>query len=127
MKTVTPHARAVKTLSRNSAGYFFTVTVLTIVAMALLPCSIQAQEPDAEVLVAEGILAYDAKRYEEAISLFSQAVARDPRQARGFYYLALSHLARGQVEQAIAPLTTLHVLAHPIWTRPINWALPTLP
>ena len=110
MKTVTPHARAVKTLSRNSAGYFFTVTVLTIVAMALLPCSIQAQEPDAEVLVAEGILAYDAKRYEEAISLFSQAVARDPRQTRGFYYLALSHLARGQAEQAIAPLTTLHVL-----------------
>lgn len=95
---------------RHSSCLVLTVTILTVVAMALLPCSAQAQEADAEVLVAEGILAYDAKRYDEAVSLFSKAVALDPRNARAFYYLALCHLARGQVEQAIAPLTALRTL-----------------
>lgn len=95
---------------RHSSYLVLTVTILTVVAMALLPCSAQAQEADAEVLVAEGILAYDAKRYDEAVSLFSKAVALDPRNARAFYYLALCHLARGQVEQAITPLTALRTL-----------------
>jgi tetratricopeptide (TPR) repeat protein len=110
MKTVPAQACKMTVLPRSSPGIFFTITFLAIVAMVLMPCVVQAQEADAEVLVAEGILAYDAKRYDEAISLFSKAVALDPRHARAFYYLALCHLARGQAEQAIAPLTTLHTL-----------------
>lgn len=84
--------------------------ILILMAMAVPPGSAQAQEADAEVLVAEGILAYDAKRYDEAAALFSQAVATDPRNARALYYLALCHLARGQAGLAIAPLTALHAL-----------------
>jgi tetratricopeptide (TPR) repeat protein len=84
--------------------------IFLILTLIGLPNSIQAQEADAEVLVAEGIFAYDAKRYDEAISLFSRAVALNPRHGRAFYYLALCHLARGQAEQAIAPLTALHTL-----------------
>ena len=75
-----------------------------------MPSSVQAQEADAEVLVAEGIFAYDAKRYDEAIALLSKATALNPRQARAFYYLALCHLAQGHVEQAITPLNTLRSL-----------------
>ncbi|MGC3976416.1 MAG: tetratricopeptide repeat protein [Nitrospira sp.] len=110
MKTVPAHTGNKKTLARSSLGTLFTITLLAAVAMVLLPCSVQAQEADAEVLVAEGILAYDANRYDEAISLFSKAVALDPSHARAFYYLGLCHLARGQAERAIAPLTTLHTL-----------------
>lgn len=84
--------------------------ILILMAMAVPPGSAQAQAADAEVLVAEGILAYDAKRYDEAAALFSQAVATDPRNARALYYLALCHLARGQAGLAIAPLTALHAL-----------------
>ena len=76
----------------------------------MLTCSVQAQEADAEVLVAEGIFAYDAKRYDEAIALLSKAVALNPRQARAMYYLALCHLAKGHADQALAPLTTLRSL-----------------
>lgn len=110
MKTVPAHVGYMRTFTRSFPGSCFTITVFIIVAMVLLPCAVQAQEADAEVLVAEGILAYDAKRYDEAISIFSKAIALDPRHARAFYYLALCHLARGQAAQAIAPLTTLHTL-----------------
>ena len=89
---------------------FLLMMILILMAMAVPPGSVQAQEADAEVLVAEGILAYEAKRYDEAAALFSRAVATDPRNARAFYYLALCHLARGQAELAIAPLTALHTL-----------------
>lgn len=84
--------------------------ILVLLPTVSLPCSVQAQEADAEVLVAEGVLAYDAKRYDEAIALLSRAVALNPHQARAFYYLALCHLARGHAEQALAPLTTLRAL-----------------
>ncbi|HRB81738.1 MAG TPA: hypothetical protein PK614_05695, partial [Nitrospira sp.] len=40
--------------------------ILILMAMAVPPGSAQAQAADAEVLVAEGILAYEAKRYDEA-------------------------------------------------------------
>jgi tetratricopeptide (TPR) repeat protein len=94
---------------------FLLMMILILMAMAVPPGSVQAQEADAEVLVAEGILAYEAKRYDEAAALFSRAVATDPRNARAFYYLALCHLARGQAELAIAPLTAS---AHPSPIRP---------
>ncbi len=101
--SITSRSHLLRILTRTSA-------ILVLLTIVLLPCSVQAQEADAEVLVAEGIIAYDAKRYDEAISLLSRAVALNPRHARAFYYLALCHLARGQAEQAIAPLTTLHTL-----------------
>ncbi len=84
--------------------------VFILFALLSLPCPVQAQEADAEVLVAEGIFAYDANRYDEAIALLSRAIALDPRHARAVYYLALCHLARGHAEQAIPPLTILRAL-----------------
>ncbi len=86
------------------------LTVLILLSTVWLSGSVHAQEADAEVLVAEGVFAYDAGRYEEAIALLSRAVALNPSQARGYYYLALCHLARGHAEQAVAPLTTLQAL-----------------
>jgi tetratricopeptide (TPR) repeat protein len=89
---------------RFPSALFMLLTLLSV------PCTVQAQQADAEVLVAEGILAYDANRYDEAIALLSRAVALDSHQARAFYYLALSHLALGHAEQSITPLTTLRTL-----------------
>lgn len=84
--------------------------ILIFLPTMLLPCVVQAQEADAEVLVAEGVFAYEAKRYEEAIVLLSKAVALNPRQARALYYLALCQLAQGHTQEALAPLTTLRSL-----------------
>lgn len=93
------------TIGRALRWLLFCIAVMTV-----LPTSAHAQEADAEVLVAEGILAFDDKHYDDAIALLSRAIALDPNNARGFYYLALCHLARGQAEQALAPLATLHHL-----------------
>lgn len=104
----------VEPISRIDGAPFLSLRHLPAIFLILtligLPNSIQAQEADAEVLVAEGIFAYDAKRYDEAISQFSRAVALNPRHGRAFYYLALCHLARGQAEQAIAPLNMIRPL-----------------
>ena len=103
-------AIGVASRSRLCLTMRFLSAILILLSTILPPCSVQAQEADAEVLAAEGIVAYDAKRYDEAIALLSRAVALDPRHARAFYYLALCHLAQGHTEQAIAPLSTLRTL-----------------
>ena len=87
-----------------------TSVIFIFLTMISTPSSLQAQEADVEVLVAEGIFAYDSKRFDEAIALLSKAVALNPRLARAFYYLGLSHLARGQAEQALTPLSMLRTL-----------------
>jgi tetratricopeptide (TPR) repeat protein len=69
-----------------------------------------AQEPDAEVAAAEGILAYRTQRYEEALQLFRQALQFYPQNTRALYFLGLTYLALGRTEQALAPLETLHDL-----------------
>jgi len=72
--------------------------------------TVTAQEADAEVLVAEAILNYEAKRYDEAIPLLSKASELAPGHARALYYLGLCHLGRGHAEQSIEPFTKLHLL-----------------
>lgn len=72
------------------------------------PPPADAQEPDAEVAAAEGILAYRTERYQEAVGHFRRALQFHPRNARALYFLGLTYLALGQAEQAVAPLATLH-------------------
>ncbi len=100
-------------LSNRSVGLLSMrdlLSIFVLLTLVYLPDSVQAQMADSEILVAEGIIAYDAKHYDEAIALFSRAVELNPGHARAFYYLSQCHLARGQAERAIAPLTVLHTL-----------------
>ncbi|MBX3235342.1 MAG: tetratricopeptide repeat protein [Nitrospiraceae bacterium] len=87
------------------------LTISLIVALGFfqpwMPSAV-AQMADADVLVAEAILSYEHKRYDEAIALLTKATELDPNNARALYYLALCHLARGDAAQAVAPLVTLH-------------------
>lgn len=86
------------------------VTFMVIVMLAWFPVCSLAQQADAEVLVAEGILAFDAKQFDEARAYFARAISLDPGHGRAYYYLARCHLAQGRPDLAIAPLTTLHQL-----------------
>lgn len=85
-------------------------TFMVVVMLVWLPVCSLAQQADAEVLVAEGILAFDAKQFDEARAFFARAISLDPGHGRAFYYLARCHLAQGRPDLAIAPLTTLHQL-----------------
>ncbi|MGQ0812620.1 MAG: tetratricopeptide repeat protein [Nitrospiraceae bacterium] len=87
--------------------------VMTLVALGtslILSASAIAQQADAEVLVAQAALAYNTKRYDEALRFLRQALELDPRNTRALFYKSLTYLAMGEADQAIPPLETLHSL-----------------
>jgi Tfp pilus assembly protein PilF len=62
------------------------------------------------VLVAQAVLAYEDKRYEEALDLLTRARTYDAQNTRGLYYLGLTQLALQHPEEAIEPLEAAHRL-----------------
>jgi tetratricopeptide (TPR) repeat protein len=82
------------------------------VMMLLCPLSsvAQSQQADADVLVAQAVLAYDAGNYDQALDLLKRALEFDAKNPRGLYYTGLTYLALKQPEQAVAPLETLRGL-----------------
>jgi tetratricopeptide (TPR) repeat protein len=71
------------------------------------PLTMAAQQADADVLVAQAVLAYDDGRYEEALGILNRALAVDSKNARGLYYQGLTYLALQQPGQAVSSLETL--------------------
>ena len=59
-----------------------------------------AQQSEADVFVAQAILAYDARRYDEALSLLKEALAQDPNNVEALYYSGLVLMAQQKTEQA---------------------------
>ena len=60
-----------------------------------------AQQSEADVFVAQAILAYDARRYDEALSLLKEALAQDPNNVEALYYSGLVLMAQQKTEQAV--------------------------
>jgi tetratricopeptide (TPR) repeat protein len=52
-----------------------------------------AQQSEADVFVGQAILAYDDRRYEEALGLLRKALKLDPANAEALYYTGLVYLA----------------------------------
>src|ERR1700720_1230682 len=63
-----------------------------------------AQQSEADVFVAQAILAYDARRYDEALSLLQEALAQDPNNVEALYYSGLVLMAQQKTEQAVEVL-----------------------
>ena len=76
--------------------------ILVFLSFSVIPVS--AQQSEADVLVAQGILAYEDKRYAEAFSLFSEALKFDPGNTEALYYLGLVHLAQAHPALAVEVL-----------------------
>jgi tetratricopeptide (TPR) repeat protein len=87
---------------------FFSAVVAGVCFLATVHA--HGQEPDAEVAATEGVLAYRVQHYQDALKLLRTALEFHRQNARALYYLGLTHLALGQVEQAVPPLETLHDL-----------------
>ncbi len=92
----------------SASGLFFFLLVGLALVCLIAPPVTHAQRGDADVLVAEAVLAYDEKDYGKAFDFLHRALQFDPWNARGLYYLGLVRLARQEPEQAITPLETLH-------------------
>lgn len=70
-----------------------------------------AQQSEADVFVAQAILAYDARKYDEALALLKDALALDPRNVEALYYTGLVLMAQQRTEQAAEVLERARALA----------------
>jgi tetratricopeptide (TPR) repeat protein len=70
-----------------------------------------AQQSEADVFVAQAILAYDARKYDEALALLKEALAQDPKNVEALYYAGLVLMAQQKTEQAVEVLEKARALA----------------
>ena len=70
-----------------------------------------AQQSEADVFVAQAILAYDARKYDEALALLKDALAMDPKNVEALYYSGLVLMAQQKTEQAVEALERARALA----------------
>jgi len=85
--------------------------LLAATLLVALPAPARAQQSEADVFVAEAILAYESKQYDEALGLLEDALRQDPDNIDGLYYTGLVHVARQRFDLAIAPLERARALA----------------
>ncbi|HUM15151.1 MAG TPA: tetratricopeptide repeat protein [Candidatus Nitrosotalea sp.] len=87
---------------------------LFAISAALLvggPIPAVAQQSEADVFVAQAILAYDARRYDEALALLKDALVQDPKNVEALYYTGLVFMAQQKTEQAAEALEKARALA----------------
>src|SRR3989442_12078698 len=86
-------------------GAFRRTLAILLVFLSLLPAMpAGAQQSEADVFVAQAILAYEAKRYEEALGYLNEAVAQDPKHMEAYYYLGLVNIALLRLDAAVKAL-----------------------
>jgi len=64
-----------------------------------------AQTTEADVYVAQAILDFDEKKYEDAIRNLEEALKREPDHVEALYYLGVVYMALRRPEDAIRYLT----------------------
>jgi tetratricopeptide (TPR) repeat protein len=60
-----------------------------------------AQTTEADVYVAQGVIDFDEKRYDEAMANFRKALEIEPDHVEALYYAGVVHMARRQPELAV--------------------------
>jgi tetratricopeptide (TPR) repeat protein len=73
--------------------------------------SSEAQQSEADVFVAQAILAYDARKYDEALALLKDALDLDPKNVEALYYSGLVLMAQQKTQQAVEVLEKARALA----------------
>jgi len=85
---------------------------ILLIFLSLLPAMpAGAQQSEADVFVAQAILAYEDKRYEEALGYLREALAQDPRHVEALYYTGLVNIALQRLEPAVQALEKARELA----------------
>jgi tetratricopeptide (TPR) repeat protein len=73
--------------------------------------SAEAQQSEADVFVAQAILAYDARKYDEALALLKDALDLDPKNVEALDYSGLVLMAQQKTQQAVEVLEKARALA----------------
>jgi tetratricopeptide (TPR) repeat protein len=81
------------------------VAVLTLVGIVLIgPTPVMAQVTDADVYVAEAVLALDDKQWDKALGLLQQALAKEPDHIEALYYVGVAYMGKKQPADAVPVL-----------------------
>lgn len=75
---------------------------------------------------AEGIKALDGKRYDEAVGLFTKAVAEDPKDYAAHFHLALAYSLLGKDAEAIPEYKTVLELKPGLYEAELNMGISLL-
>jgi tetratricopeptide (TPR) repeat protein len=78
-----------------------TVAIAVAVLLAVLAQPASAQPTEADVFVAEGILALEDKKYEEALQHLRRALEREPGHVEALYYSGVALIALGRSAEAV--------------------------
>ncbi len=90
--------------------YCLILTIIVFTAGGWSTPAAWGQRADANVLAANAAIAYDDKRYDEAMALLDQALVLDPQHERSLFYKGLVYLAQKRPEMALVHLETVHQL-----------------
>jgi len=78
-----------------AAGLLVLAAILAVTGRA------DAQPSEADVFVAEGILALEDKKYDEALASFQRALAREPDHVEALYYAGVALMAQSKAADAL--------------------------
>ena len=77
------------------------VVLAVLLHLPLAPSPATAQTTEADVYVAQGIVDFDEKRYDDALTNFRQALQIEAEHVEALYYLGVVHMVQRQPEQAV--------------------------
>ena len=89
---------------------FVAIYVGTLLLAYTLTSPAWAQQGEASVFVARGILAYDEKRFEDALQSFQEALRLEPKNLDALYYTGLTNIALKRYDPAAEALERARVL-----------------
>lgn len=75
-----------------------------LLLLVLMAGSVSAQQAEADVFVAQAVIAYEEKRYDDALAALRQALELDANNVDALYYTGLVRVAQGRIAEAVAPL-----------------------
>jgi tetratricopeptide (TPR) repeat protein len=76
-----------------------------LVLVGSIPPRAFAQTTEADVYVAQAILDFDEKNYQDAIRNLEEALRREPDHVEALYYMGVVHMALRRPEEAVRYLT----------------------
>ena len=78
--------------------------LVAVSLLAVVPRPVAAQTTEADLFVAQAVLDFDDKRYDEALIGLRRALEIEPDHLEALYYTALVRMAQGKPDEAVAPL-----------------------
>lgn len=89
----------------------WSLALLLAILTLLVALPARAQQSETDVFVAQAILAYEDKRFDEALGYLAEALAQDPKNVEALYYTALVNIAQQRLEPAAQALERARALA----------------